>query len=173
MPLRNTINREAKAFLSLFRAKVGGQGPRLLREDVQPIVDVAPFLSAGQLVTKTQSVFSVANATKITVPANEVWQLISANVTVNVTSTAADQHAFSVLDISEVPNGTPGAAQIDARVALAYTRSTATGQNMQAFGAFNPPQPLLLSSGMGLEASITATVAATAKLQVLYYKLEN
>lgn len=168
------VNRESRGLLDLFRAKVGGQGPKEFSTNVQPTVDVTGFLGSGILVTRTASLTAASGAIEIDVPSDEVWLLYCLSVGVHqITSSQVGYSGH--LYLKDIPNGTGGAA-IDAKVAWwGYTPSLSgpVAQNQLAEAQFVPGHTLLLPPDSGVGSVINAApVSVVQNLSVLYSVLK-
>lgn len=164
MPIKNQINREAKGFLDFFRAKVGGQGPLNFGDNVQPTVDVGPFVASGLIkgfqVSASGGPGTVATQT---VPADEAWLMYGISSWISDTYTLPGEQGWLTLTIGGL-RATDGSAvtavlghgQIRAEEALAtavlYTDSV----------QFSPGSPMILSPGMNIQAGLTSSSGSSA-----------
>lgn len=172
---KNQINREPIGLLSLFRAKVGGNAPQTIREDVQAVIDVSPFTQVG--ILKGASVTNTGNPpanVNVGVPAGQAWLIhtISASVYTNTLPGASGESATAALQIQ----GLVDDDDVETDLTLGICRMAAEGQTLAAGGSvfYTPGSPLILPSGTNMQVqSLVDDMAQnySFELAVIYAEL--
>lgn len=172
MPIRNQINREARGFLSFFRAKVGGQGPQFVDDLVRPTIDVGRFTSISLLRgATTTAVGNPAANLSIAVPDDEFWQLYAIHLTISSTITSAqDTGAVWALQIQGLPDG--AGAVTDLTLGTAVLSNQGGAANSVGGGcSLNPNGDLIVPGGVNIQGQYVrdnTTANYNVTLSVLY-----
>lgn len=178
MAIRNRINREARGFLNLFRAKIGGQGPITLREDVQPIIEVGPFLKAGLIraVKDENSGASPPPNCNIAVPDGEIWDIKAISLSIFADTSIPTEHiAVWKMQLQGLTDSDGNIIDLDLGNVVMDNLSSITRPASGTL-VYTPGYPLLLPSKANIQGQFHQDNTAsnyTASLNVLYVLLEN
>lgn len=175
MPIKNQINRQASGLLSLFLAKVGGQGPRDLREDVQPTVNVVPYLTTGVMrggyTTATGNPPSNLN---ITVPQLQYWMIYRMALTLHSdTILAAGEGAAWFMQVQGLEDDAGAATDLNMGLASMHNAGT-VGISMGAETVWSPNGNMIMPPGSRIQGQIAVddtSVNYHAYLSVIYAEL--
>lgn len=173
MPIKNQINREARGFLSFFRAKVGGQGPQYLRDDVQPVINVTPFYGNSELrgATTTATGNPPANL-NIAVPSSEFWMIDVVHLNISTSTTqAADAGAVWGLQIQGLPDSDGVVTDLNLGTAQFKNESGTTAITLGGGCDWSPHGSVILPPGTNIQGQYIrddTTSAYIATLAVLY-----
>jgi hypothetical protein len=166
MPLPNIINRESRGFLSLFRAKVGGKGPEVLKTDVQPVIDITQFLASTRIkYYEVSGDGTPPGSQTITVPSDETWLLHWVNAAI-YSNTLLDeaQSAVRLLAFRGINESTSG-FEYNALAYFGIRGSTDATATQECVGNFTwTPRNFILPPGTSIQnQSVRSSLTTSCK----------
>lgn len=176
MPLQNRINREARGFLDLFRAKVGGQGPQTLLDTVQPTVDVNGYLSSNVLRGATSETTGNPPANiSIAVPELQSWLIYAISIQLSSFNlTAINTGAFFGLQIQGLPDSAGATTDINLGGVGMNARGAGASVALGESFTYTPPGVLILPSGTNIQGQYfvdNTSINYRLNVSVLYAEL--
>jgi len=165
----NLIQRVPRGLLALFGARGSGENPTELLGTVQPIVNLEPMLSLEvlQIAQDTRSAIALSTDVigSLTVPAGEVWRVLSIGYRASGFTTNGILHVGLRLQ--------PPGAVASGRISRSQRFVATALNNVFDYGELFP-QPLFLPAGSVLDGRLlenvtTGTVDTT--LVCLFHRL--
>lgn len=165
----NLIQRIPRGLLAFLDARGTGINPRELGAVVAPTINLEHFYLSDQLEalqTQALGAAAVGSYCPTTIPAGEVWRVVSIGVTLAAFTTAATNLHGAIEVVA------PGAAF---GVALGTLDAIqVNGANQECYGAAPIPQPLVLNSGTIIQyrnGTNTGATTFTINLRILFQRL--